>query len=247
MLHLVGVHKVFHAPRQVSVLDDVHLAVAGGRVCVLSGAVGSGKTTLLRLAAGELSADRGEVFVLGRDLARLRSRSLRALRRHIAWVPQELVLLGDRSARGNVSLAAEIAGLSARKARAAADEALDAFGLIEEADVPTSFLSTGQRRRVALARGLVVTPKLLLVDEPTGDLDRAGVSMLVDRLVRAAASGAAVVATTHDRRLLEACQSRDWMQFRLACGALHDESIPEERDDAVIVPFPQIVRAGGSE
>jgi len=247
MLHLVGVQKEFTKPRRARVIDDLHLAVAGGRVCLITGPVASGKTTLLRLAAGEIFADSGDVFVFGRELSHLRRSSLLALRRRVAWIPQEIRLLEEATVTHNIAVAAQAVGLSRKRATLAAIRAVENVGLEADADVPVRYLSTGQRRRVAVARGLVTEPLLILADEASGDLDAAGVSLLGDVFERAASRGAAIVGTTHDQRLHRLGRQRGWMLFRMVGGALEPDVRKESGEGAVIVPFPGLARAGGAE
>ena len=252
MLLFAGVHKGFASPRKTSVLEDLHLELDAGQAVCISGPVGAGKTTLIRLAAGQLFADRGEVRIAGRDPARLRSRSLAALRQLVAWVPQELRLLDDRTAIDNVAIACEASGVSRRQARSTAATALAEMGLAEEIDVPVYALSTGQRRRVSLARGLATEPQLILADEPSGDLDPEGVSLLAAAIDSRLADGAAALITTHDRRLLAAGAARGWAHRRLVGGALGgcESSTPVTEVTAqsgVIVQFPPVARVGGIE
>ena len=249
MLHLISVDKEYASPRAVKVLSGLDLALPEGGVVCVSGPVGVGKSTLIRLAAGETFADGGEVRVFGRDIARLRRSSIEAMRRKMAWIPQELRLLDDRSALDNVALAAQVVGLSKREARSAAASALASVGLVEEVDVPPWALSSGQRRRVSIARALVSEPRLILADEPSGDLDNAGVSLLAGVIERHAAAGAAVLVTTHDQRLLSAGRSRGWPHLVLRQGRLESSVQPIEISESsgVVVPFPQAARAGGME
>lgn len=252
MLHLIGVSKSFGEPRPVSVLRDVHLAAGTGSVVCISGPVGAGKSTLIRLALGEIAADQGEVRVFGRDLARLQRSSLLALRRKLAWIPQEIRLIEDASCLDNVAIAGEAAGQSLSRARLLATELLAEVGLAEAVDVPPRILSSGQRRRVCIARALVVEPELILADEPSGDLDTAAVSELVRAISRRAEHGVTTLVTTHDERLLERARTLGWSHLQLVAGRLEMPAriapVPARADaGAVVVPFPNILRAGGAE
>jgi len=249
MLHLIGVDVEYASPRAVRVLCGLNLAIAEGGVTVVSGPVGVGKSTLVRLAAGEIFASSGEVRVLGHDLARLRRSSLEALRRQLAWIPQELRLLDDRSALDNVAVAARVAGAGGREARTVAAAALAAVGLAEVVDVPPWALSSGQRRRISIARGLVAEPRVILADEPSGDLDPAGVALLISIIEERAGQGASVLVTTHDDRVLAAARTRGWTHLHLSQGRLEVPAPPRERASVggVVVPFPQPAVAGRGE
>ncbi len=249
MLHLIGVDVEYASPRALRVLHGLNLAISEGGVTVVSGPVGVGKSTLIRVAAGELFATRGEVRVLGHDLARLRRSSLEAMRRQMAWIPQELRLLDDRSALENVAVAAQVAGASGREARTMAAAALAAVGMAEMVDVPPWALSSGQRRRVSMARGLVAEPRVILADEPSGDLDPAGVALLVSVLEAQAAKGTSILMTTHDDRVLSAARARGWTHLQLHDGRLEAPATGRERSPmgGVVVPFPHPALAGGIE
>ncbi|MBT8494250.1 MAG: ATP-binding cassette domain-containing protein [Deltaproteobacteria bacterium] len=252
MLLFAGVHKGFARPRKVSVLAGLDLELEPGQAASVTGPVGAGKSTLIRLAAGQLFADRGEIRILGRDPARLRKRSLTALRRLVAWIPQELQLLDDRSALENVAIACEASGFSGKDACTSAATALAEMGLAEEIDVPVYALSSGQRRRVCIARGLATDPQLILADEPSGDLDPEGVSLLATAIDSRLGRGAAALVTTHDRRLISAGRARGWVHRRLLGGVLGECSSPPKvaegsTQSGVIVQFPPVARVGGIE
>src|SRR5262245_51074921 len=168
MLRLEGVWKSF---ADQPVLRGVSLTVADGDALLLTGPSGAGKTTLLRLIFAAQPPDRGEIFVAGRSIARLRSSSIPYLRRNIGVVFQDFKLLGDRSALENVAVTLEILDLPSKQVKARARGALEAVGLGHRAMARASTLSGGEQQRVAVARALVGEPALLLCDEPTGNLD----------------------------------------------------------------------------
>lgn len=205
---------------QQCILDGAFIHVDGGQVVLISGPSGIGKTTLLSLLGGFTVADEGEVKVFGHDVARMRASSTALLRRKIAFVPQELELVDDLSAIANVRLALEVCGAPRRVAKRRAAEALAAVDLAEFIDRPVCSLSTGQRRRVCLARGLVRDADLFVADEPSNDLDGERVLRLVDLVDAMREEGKAIVMATNDPRLLTHSQQSGWRHLDLCQGQL---------------------------
>jgi putative ABC transport system ATP-binding protein len=222
LLRLEGVSTTFDDPRRGRpVLEDVELVVEAGELVAVIGPSGSGKTTLLAVAAGLERRVRGRVELLGRDLARVSDRELSRLRRReLGLVFQDYHLVDDASLVDNVALAASFAPpgegpQAAGRARALA--VLEQVGLADAAELTPRRLSGGQRQRTALARGLFVSPRLLLADEPTGNLDDATGTVVVELLAEIhAESGTTIVVVTHDERLA-AIATRT---LRMAAGRL---------------------------
>ncbi len=179
----------------VTVLDEVDLVFEAGRVTAVMGPSGSGKTTLLTVVAGVQDATLGEVSFGTGDPGPPR----------IGLVHQAFALLSLLTAAENVELAAQLAGVARGRIRAAAGEQLAAVGLAERADHLVEELSGGEQQRVALARALVVSPRVLLADEPTAQLDAAGRTLVLELLRRAADDGVTVVVATHDPDVAAAC------------------------------------------
>jgi putative ABC transport system ATP-binding protein len=189
-----------------AVLDDVSMAVAGGDMVALYGPSGSGKSTLLAVLAGLEPPDGGEVRFEGRDLHGLPAEQRRALRRgRIALVLQAYGLLTLLTARENVELALRLSGRDPAQARAAATGWLEELGLAGRAEHRAEELSGGEQQRVALARALAGGAGLLLVDEPTAELDEANRDRALALLRAAADRGAAVVVATHDPAVVACC------------------------------------------
>jgi cell division transport system ATP-binding protein len=191
-------------------LADVSLTVARGEFVVLRGTHGAGKTTLLRLVAALDAPTDGSVQVAGQDLARLKPRAVAVLRQSLGIVPQDLLLLEDRSVLDNVMLPALAAGLSRGEAATRAQAALGRVGLdaAECARVGPDVLGGGDRQRAALARALVNRPALLLVDEPTAQLDAAQAAAVIALLDQFAAAGVTVLAGSRDERVAWPARAR---------------------------------------
>ena len=189
-----------------NVVDGVSLEVEGGQVVGLVGPSGSGKSTTLLLLAGLEPPDAGVVRLDGEDLAGLGPAGRQALRRdQVALVFQGYGLLSLLTARENVELPFRVARRDPGAAAAAATRWLGLLGLADRADQRTDQLSGGERQRVALARALAVEPAVLLVDEPTAELDEENRDRAVGLLRDAADRGAAVVVATHDPEVVDLC------------------------------------------
>ena len=183
------------------VLAGVDLRVAYGEVVLIRGPNGAGKTSLLRLIAGQLPLTAGRAVVLGHDLARRGN----AHRRHTALVAQETFCYDDLSVRRNLRLHALVADTG----DVAAEEAIDLMELADVADLPHGHLSTGQRRRCALAVGLARRARLLLLDEPHAGLDPHARG-LVDRMVGDVREwGGTVLLVSHELHHVRALVDRE--------------------------------------
>jgi len=172
-LELRDISKVYgEGAAEVHALQRIDLSVDAGSLVAVMGASGSGKSTLLTIAGSLEDPTSGEVYVGGRPLSSLSRDGKTQLRRQsIGYVFQDYNLLAGLSAVENVSLPLELDGVSARKAQAAALEALEDFGLKDRASHYPDMLSGGERQRVAIARAVVGNRQLLLADEPSGALD----------------------------------------------------------------------------
>jgi putative ABC transport system ATP-binding protein len=190
-------------------LAGVDLTVSAGESVAVMGPSGSGKSTLLNLVAGLDRPSDGEVEVAGAVLNRMSETALARFRReHVGIVFQFFHLLDDLTARDNVLLPAQLAGVARRTAATRADELLDALGLAARADSYPARLSGGERQRVAVARALVNRPALLLADEPTGAVDAHAGAQIMELLRDLNRGGQTILLVTHDPALAAACATR---------------------------------------
>ena len=198
MLRIEQISKTFQAGGgPVHAVTGVSAEVQSGEYVAIQGPSGCGKSTLLLMAGGLLTPDDGSIAVDGTDLYRLGDSERAAFRaRHIGFVFQRFHLVAYLNVVENV-LAATVAQEIPR-ARERALELVERFGLTPRVRHYPSQLSTGERQRVALARALLVQPKLILADEPTGNLDPENGVQVLRALAEAAKSGVAVVLVTHD-------------------------------------------------
>lgn len=208
-LDVVDLRKSFLAPNgnQIEVLRGVTFNVKHGELVAITGASGSGKSTLLHLLGGLETPDHGTITFDGNDLGRLNPRKLAALRRNqFGFVFQFHYLLPDLSALENVALPLLIAREKRDYAYSRAASLLRDAHLVGREDHPISHLSGGEQQRVALARALVTHPKLLLADEPTGNVDAEIGEELGKALVSYVRNNNAVaVMATHSPSLAQLC------------------------------------------
>lgn len=190
------------ASRPLHILKSVSLSVDPAEVVAIVGPSGSGKTSLLMLLAGLEKATGGTVHVAGHDLTSLSEDDLAVFRRrHLGIVFQSFHLIPSLTARENVGLALEIASpeLPLAEVHARADAALQAVGLGDRLDHRPAALSGGEQQRVGLARAMITRPRLLLADEPTGNLDQTTGAMVIELMFNLARQqDTAVVLITHD-------------------------------------------------
>ncbi len=210
MIRLDEVTKAFKRGRdgEVVALETVSLEIAKGEFVFVVGPSGSGKSTLMRLLTREQVADSGEVWVAGKNLKKLRSWKVPLLRREIGYVFQDFKLLPNKTVRENVAFALEVIGRGRRDIRDRVPEVLELVGLTDKAGALPHELSGGQQQRVSIARAFVNNPRLLLCDEPTGNLDPAtsvGIMKLLDRINR---TGTTVVMATHDQQIVDSMRRR---------------------------------------
>lgn len=200
----------------LTILENIEFAVMPGEAVAIVGASGSGKSTLLGLLAGLDTPSSGGVRVDGVDLFVLDEDGRAALRaRLLGFVFQSFQLLPAFNALENVMLPLELAGLT--DARAAAEAMLRRVGLGARLTHYPKYLSGGEQQRVALARAFVVRPKLLLADEPTGNLDAATGAQIIDLLFELNAErGTTLILVTHDESLARRCSRT----IRLAGGRM---------------------------
>ncbi len=187
------------------ILKDITFKVMGGEVTAVVGPSGSGKTSLLMILGGLERATTGKVVVAGQDISTANEDQLAIFRRNnLGILFQNFHLIPSMTALENVSLALEIAetGASFRQIRDQAAAALDEVGLGDRMTHLPSALSGGEQQRVGLARAMVTSPKLMLADEPTGNLDQDTGAMVIDLMFNLARKkGAAILLITHDRSL----------------------------------------------
>jgi len=193
----------------VRALRPVALRVAAGEMVAVAGRSGSGKSTLLNVLGLLDRPTQGRYLVRGVDTSLLSESALTSLRgREFGFVFQSFHLLADRTAAENTELGLLYRGTSAWQRRAAACEALERVGLGHRLSAMPGTLSGGEQQRVAIARALAQRPRVLLCDEPTGNLDRKNAELVTDLLLDLAAEGLTVITVTHDIHIAAAMPRR---------------------------------------
>ncbi|BCW93143.1 MAG: ABC transporter ATP-binding protein [Thermoanaerobaculum sp.] len=200
MIRVHGVTRVYRlGDAEVRALAGVSLEIPEGQFVALMGPSGSGKSTLLHILGLLDRPTGGQYYLFGQDTSQLSDTQRTLLRRNtIGFVFQFFHLLARLSAAGNVELPMLFAGVPRGERRKRALEALAAVGLSHRASHRPDQLSGGERQRVALARAVVMRPKLLLADEPTGNLDRASAREIMELVQGLNRQGLTVVLVTHD-------------------------------------------------
>ncbi len=201
MIQLLHVSKIYRP--QSRALNDVTLEIERGAFVFLTGPSGAGKTTLLRLLFRHEEPSAGEIFVDGQNITRLRSRGVARLRREIGLVFQDFKLLPGLSALDNVALAAQVIGCSKRESRTKAYELLRELGMKNKFDAKPLTLSGGEQQRVAIARALINDPKLVLADEPTGNLDDRAAEETMRLFLKIRDRGTTLVIASHHFDLIK--------------------------------------------
>lgn len=206
---MIQLHNVSMSyQRDVSALNSVSLKIPKGDFVFLTGPSGAGKSTLLKLLYGALTPSRGQILIDGQNLMRLKPSQLPYLRRSLGVVFQDFKLLPNRTVLENVAITLEVLGWGKKDIGKKVYHILKQMGLEHKLNSTPFRLSGGEQQRVALARALVNDPKILLADEPTGNLDEENKEHILTIFKEANIRGTTVVVATHDRRLTENSHKR---------------------------------------
>jgi putative ABC transport system ATP-binding protein len=199
MLSLTDIVKTYRTTEvETRALDGVSLQIGAGEFVAIMGPSGCGKSTLLNILGLIDSPSDGSFDFLGEEIAKADEKRLTELRReHIGFVFQSFNLIDDLSVAENVEVALIYRGISGKERKQRVAEALEHVGIAHRARHRPQQLSGGQQQRVAVARALVSRPKLILADEPTGNLDTVNGAAVMDLLTGAVDAGATVVMVTH--------------------------------------------------
>ena len=207
MIRFENVTKVYPTQSRPA-LADVSVDIEKGEFVFLVGQSGSGKSTFLRLVLKEEKATEGHVYVAGKDLAKLSSWKVPALRRQVGTVFQDFRLLPNKTVAENVAFALEVIGKPRHTISKLVPEVVTLVGLAGKENRRPDELSGGEQQRVAIARAFVNRPLILIADEPTGNLDPStsvGIMKLLDRINR---RGTTVVMATHDDDIVDQMRKR---------------------------------------
>ncbi len=190
-------------------LNNVNIEIKSGEFVYIIGKSGAGKSTLLRLIYADLLPTRGVISVEGRDLNLMKRIEVPFLRRQIGVVFQDYKLLENLSVFDNVKLGLDIFYMKRSQAKERIWPLLKRVGMFEKRDDIVKNLSGGEKQRVAIARALINDPKIILADEPTGNLDMENAENIISVLRECSESGATVIMATHDKILREQYPARE--------------------------------------
>ncbi len=206
MISLENVSKKFGTG--IFAISDITLSIEKGEFVFLVGPTGSGKTTIFRLLIREMVPTEGRIVVNSWDLGKLPNKKIPELRKKIGVVFQDLKLLADRTILENILLPLEVAGIKSKEAIRRAEEVLSQVGILEHKDKFPVQLSGGELQRTAIARGLVLSPDILLADEPTGNLDETASWEIVKLLSDINEKGTTVIMATHSADIIKKLNKR---------------------------------------
>ena len=214
IVELIKVSKNY--PPDVIALADVSLTVETGEMFFLIGKSGAGKTTLLKLICNMETPSNGLIEVAGQNIHRLKGKKLARLRQKIGVAYQDFRLLTDRTVAENIAIAMEVSYKKPPVISKRVKDLLAQLELSDKHDAITGELSRGEQQRVTLARAVANSPTLILVDEPTGNLDATTTEKVMNLLNKCNSSGATIIIATHDdslyrhssHRIMELCRGK---------------------------------------
>jgi cell division transport system ATP-binding protein len=201
-------HVTKYYPPDTYAVKGINLHIAPGEFVSLIGQSGSGKTTLIKLLTAEEKVSSGNLLLGGWDISQIYPREVSLLRRQIGVIFQDYKLLKQKTIFENIAFALEVCGASSGKIKTVVPQILRVVGLEQKEDRYPYQLSGGEQQRVAIARALIHRPKILVADEPTGNLDLANTRDIVDLLVKINELGTTVLLVTHDRDVVNMLKKR---------------------------------------
>jgi cell division transport system ATP-binding protein len=200
---IIGFYHVDLAYPDKAALKNITFSIANGEFVCLTGPSGAGKSSILRMIAMDAFPTKGQVIVRGMLSSRMNRRRIPQLRREIGFVFQDFRLLEDRSVLENVAFVQLIVGISKAQMQRNVMRVLTQVGLWDKRNRRPRTLSGGEQQRVAIARAMVNSPKILLADEPTGNLDPVVAQEIIDLLFRINDGGTCVIFSTHDHEIVK--------------------------------------------
>lgn len=206
MLEFVHVDKTYK--NKVCALNDCNFKIEQGEFVFLIGPSGAGKSTITKLILKEISPDMGKIYLYGEDITRLKARKVPKLRQSIGMVFQDFKLLENKTVYQNIKYVMQILGKSSSEIKSTIDTVLDLVNLKDKKNAYPHELSGGEMQRVCIARSMVNKPKLLIADEPTGNLDPVTSMDIANALVRINERGTTVLMITHEKDIVNKLQKR---------------------------------------
>ena len=205
MIKLKNVTKKFG---DITALSDVSFEVDKGEFVFITGPSGAGKTTILKLILREVLPDIGKAIFDGIDVTEASKKEIPQIRQKIGVVFQDFKVLPERTLRENVEVALAVSGIPQSEWPSRVDKILELVGLSKRSELFPSQLSGGELERVSLARALVVNPKLILADEPTGNLDWDTADEIMELFEKINKEGKTIIMATHNREIIAKLKKR---------------------------------------
>jgi cell division transport system ATP-binding protein len=206
VIKIVNVKKTY--PKGIVALEDINLSIGANEFVSVVGSSGAGKSSLIRLLIAEERPTEGKIFVNDRDISHLSHKQVPYYRRKIGVIFQDFKLLDQKSVGENVSFAMEASGMSNHEIKKSVPKILKMVGLLDKQNSFPRQLSGGEIQRVAIARALVHQPKLLIADEPTGNLDPVNAWEIIQLLLKINQFGTTVILATHNKEIVDALRKR---------------------------------------
>ena len=224
MIRFENVSKTYQTC--VPALNDISLNIEAGEFVFITGPSGSGKSTLIKLMLHEFDPTQGKIIVNGKNLQGVKRRMVPLYRRNIGCVFQDFRLLPDRNVYENVAFAMKVTEASTREIKKRVPQVLSMVGLAAKYRSLPKHLSGGEQQRVAIARALVNNPKIILADEPTGNLDNNNAWEIMDLLKQINDNGTTVIVVTHNMEIIERMKKR---VITIEKGSLVSDVDPEDQ------------------
>lgn len=206
MIRLDSISKVY--PGGVTALEDIHLHIEAGEFVSIVGQSGTGKTTLVKLLIAEEHPSRGRIQIGDWDISNIRESEVPHLRRQMGIIFQDFKLLSNKTAYENIAFALEVAGEPRSRINRAVKQLVELVGLENAVNRFPHEMSGGEQQRVAIARALAHRPKILVADEPTGNLDTLNTHEIIRILKKVNEFGTTVLLVTHNREVVNGLKRR---------------------------------------
>lgn len=206
MIKLINISKIY--PPNIAALRKINLHIKPGEFVSIVGQSGTGKTTLVKTLIGEEKVSGGKILIGGWDITNIGRREVPFLRRQIGVVFQDFKLLDKKTLFENVAFALQVCGQTAKKIRNIVPHVLKIVGLEGKMKRYPYEISGGEQQRVVIARALVHRPKILLADEPTGNLDSINAEEIIELLQKINKFGTTIVLVTHNREAVNRLRKR---------------------------------------
>ena len=206
LIKFKNVYKLY--PDHIKALDDINLLINDKEFVCLVGPSGAGKSTLIKMINKEEFPTKGSIVVAGKDVTKLKTSQVPYLRRRVGMIFQDFKLLPKKTVLENVAFALEVAGESSKRIQKVVPYVLRLVGLADKKNSFPDELSGGEKQRVAIARALVHQPKIIVADEPTGNLDPLTAWGIIQLLLTINKFGTTIVMATHNKEIVNNIQKR---------------------------------------